>query len=225
MGMFKVFLIEDDETIARLIANRLAQIGYDVCAAKDFADIMPEFLAFSPDLVLLDIILPRFDGFYWCGRIRTVSQAPVLFISSKDSEMDIIIATNMGGDDYLVKPFSLHLLEAKIAGLLRRAYSYGVNDAQVISHKGLVFHIDGGRAQTPDGTAELTRNEAQILLMLLRSRGSIVSREKLMRALWKESRFVDDNTLTVNITRIRKKLADIGLSDYIETRKNEGYII
>lgn len=223
--MFKIWIVEDDGSIAEVLSDHLQRCGYAVRTASNFQDIMPEFAAFEPDLVLLDIILPAYDGFYWCGRIRTVSSVPVLFMSSRDSDMDVIVSSNMGGDDYLVKPFSLALLTAKVSGLLRRAYAYRAGPAQPVSHKGLLFSAEAAKIGGPDGEAELTKNEVRILSVLLEGRGATVSRERLERALWQDAAFVDDNTLTVNIARIRKKLFAIGLPDYIETRKNEGYLI
>lgn len=221
--MFKLWIVEDDEGILATLTAHLRACGYEVDAASDFQDILPAFTAFRPDLVLLDIILPAYDGFYWCGRIRTVSNVPILFMSSRDSDMDVIVSSHMGGDDYLVKPFSLELLTAKVAGLLRRSYAYRSEDPHTVSHKGLLFSPDAARVAGPGGEQELTRTEARILSLLLASRGAPVSRERLLRALWQDASFVDDNTLTVNVTRLRKKLAAIGLTDYIETRRGEGY--
>lgn len=186
---------------------------------------MPEFEEYKPDLVLLDILLPCYDGYYWCGQIRMVSKVPVIFISSKGEDMDIIIATNMGGDDYVVKPFSIDVLMAKVNGLLRRTYAYDNCEMNIISHDKLVFNYGSGMISANGHSVELTKNEAQILALLLKNRGNIVSRERIIRSLWKEASFVDDNTLTVNITRIKKKLLGIGLENCIETKKGLGYII
>ena len=223
--MFKIWIVEDDESIRRVLSTHLQACGYETAAVTDFQDIMPAFTGFQPDLVLLDVILPAYDGFYWCGRIRTVSSVPILFMSSKDSDMDVIISSNMGGDDYLVKPFSLDLLTAKIAGLLRRTYAYQNEAARPVLHKGLLFSPESAKISGPAGEEELTKNEVRILSLLLGGRGAPVSRERLLRELWRDAGFVDDNTLTVNVTRIRKKLSCVGLPDYIETRKNEGYLV
>ncbi|PKM52736.1 MAG: DNA-binding response regulator, partial [Firmicutes bacterium HGW-Firmicutes-5] len=142
--MFKILLIEDDKKISDIVVENLVKAGYDSLAVTDFSDVLPEFMAFKPDLVLLDIILPFYDGYYWCGQIRLLSKVPIIFISSKSTDMDIIIATNMGGDDYLVKPFSIDILLAKVAGLLRRAYSYDNTEMDIISHEGLIFNIGSG---------------------------------------------------------------------------------
>lgn len=223
--MFKILLIEDDKKIADIVVENLIKVGYDSLAVTDFSDVLPEFMAYKPDLVLLDIILPFYDGYYWCGQIRLLSKVPIIFISSKSTDMDIIIATNMGGDDYLVKPFSIDVLLAKVAGLLRRTYSYDNTEMDIISHQGLIFNIGSGMVSVNEKNAKLTKNEAQILGLLLKSRGNTVSRERIMRSLWKDASFIDDNTLTVNITRLRKKLKDLGLESYIETIKNLGYKI
>jgi len=223
--LFKILVVEDDEQIADIIVQNISKSGHSCYAAKRFDDIIPEFVEYKPDLVILDIILPHYDGFYWCGKIRMHSKVPILFISSRGSDMDIIIATNMGGDDYVVKPFSIDVLLAKVNGLIRRAYSYDNSDMEVISHEGLIYNIGNGTMSVNGSTAELTKNEAQILHLLLKNRGNIVSRERIIRSLWKEASFIDDNTLTVNMTRLRKKLGDIGLEGYIQTKKNMGYMI
>lgn len=223
--MFKIFIVEDDENIADIIVQNLSKEGYTAKALKDFSDIMPEFTEFEPDLVLMDIILPFYDGYYWCGKIRLFSKVPIMFISSKNEDMDIIIATNMGGDDYIVKPFSISVLEAKISSLLRRTYSYDNTEMEVISYNGLILNIGSGTMSANGQEMELTKNETQILTLLLKNRGNAVSRERIMRSLWKDASFIDDNTLTVNITRIRKKLSTLGLENYIKTKKNLGYMI
>ncbi len=223
--VFKILLIEDDKKIADIVVENLVKAGYDSLVVTDFSDILPEFMAYKPDLVLLDIILPFYDGYYWCGQIRLLSKVPIIFISSKSTDMDIIIATNMGGDDYLVKPFSIDILLAKVVGLLRRTYSYDNTEMNIISHQGLIFNIGSGVVSVNEKSVKLTKNEAQILGLLLKSRGNTVSRERIMRSLWKDASFIDDNTLTVNITRLRKKLKDLGLENYIETIKNLGYKI
>lgn len=223
--LFKIFVIEDDEKISDIIVQSLSKLGYSCAAAKNLSDIMPEFNQYKPDLVLIDIVLPFFDGYYWCGKIRMVSKIPVIFISSKGSDMDVIIATNMGGDEYVVKPFSMDILQTKITGLLRRTYSYDNSQMDIISHKGLIFNIGSGTVSANGKNIELTKNEAQILALLLKNRGNSVSRERIMRTLWKDASFIDDNTLTVNITRLRKKLDSLGLQNYIETIKSLGYMI
>lgn len=223
--MFKIFIVEDDEKIADIIVQNLSKAGYVCKASKQLSDIMPDFIEFAPELVLMDIILPFYDGYYWCGKIRLLSKVPIIFISSKGADMDIIIATNMGGDEYVVKPFSMDILQAKVAGLLRRTYSYDNSAMDIISHEGLIFNLGSGVVSANGSSTELTKNEAQILTLLLKNRGNTVSRERIMRSLWKEASFIDDNTLTVNMTRLRKKLHSLGLENYIETKKNLGYMI
>lgn len=223
--MFKVFIVEDDTTISNVIAENILKSGFSCMTAKRLDDIMPEFNDYMPDIVLLDIILPFYDGFYWCGKIRMVSRVPIIFISSRSADMDIIIASNMGGDDYIVKPFSIDVLLAKLSGLLRRTYSYDNSQMNIISYNGLIFNIGSGLASANNESIELTKNETQILTLLLKNRGNAVSRERIIRSLWKEASFIDDNTLTVNITRLKRKLRSIGLESYIETKKNLGYMV
>ena len=225
MLLFKILVIEDEAKIAGIMVENLSKAGYDAAAVTEFCDILPEFIAFQPDLVLLDIILPFYDGYYWCGKIRLLSKVPIIFVSSKSTDMDIIIATNMGGDDFIVKPFSIDILLAKVAGLLRRTYSYDNSEMDIIAHEGLIFNLASGVVSVNENTMKLTKNEAQILALLLKNRGRAVSRERIMRSLWKDASFIDDNTLTVNITRLRKKLRDLGLENVIETKKNQGYMI
>jgi DNA-binding response OmpR family regulator len=223
--LFKIFLIADDTQIADIIVKSISKSGYSCIAAKRLDNIISEFEEYMPDLVLLDIILPYYDGYYWCGKIRMVSKVPIIFISSRAEDMDIIIASNMGGDDYIVKPFSIDVLIAKVGGLLRRTYSYDNSEMNIISYNELVFNMGSGMISANGNSVELTKNEAQILALLLKNRGNIVSRERIMRTLWKEASFIDDNTLTVNMTRIKKKLQSIGLENYIETKKGLGYMI
>ena len=223
--MFKVFVIEDDTQIADIIVKSISKSGYSCTAAKRLDNIMPEFEEFEPDIVLLDIILPYYDGYYWCGKIRMLSKVPVIFISSKAEDMDIIIASNMGGDDYLIKPFSIEVLMAKLNAMLRRAYSYDNCEMNVISYDKLVLNVGSGTVSANGSSIELTKNEAQILTLLLKNRGNTVSRERIIRSLWKEESFIDDNTLTVNMTRIKKKLQNLGLDNMIETKKGLGYMI
>lgn len=223
--MFKIMVVEDDQQISSIICENIEKHGFDCRKIDQFDSVLNEFIRYSPDLVLMDINLPCYDGFYWCGKIRVISKVPIIFISARNTDMDIIIATNMGGDDYLIKPFSIDVLMAKVSGLLRRVYSYNDSEMNVISYKGLIFNLSNGSIQCGEKSMTLSRNEIQILSALLKNRGMIVSRERIIRTLWKDSSFIDDNTLTVNVTRLRKKLDEIGLQNYIETRKGEGYLI
>ena len=223
--MFKIMVVEDDPQISKIICENIEKHGFDCRQVKQFDNVLNEVIEYSPDLVLMDINLPCYDGFYWCGKIRVLSKVPLIFISARSTDMDIIIATNMGGDDYLIKPFSIDVLLAKVSGLLRRVYSYNDREMDLVSYKGLIFNLSGGSIQHGEKSVTLSRNETQIMNVLLKNRGMIVSRERIIRALWKDSSFIDDNTLTVNMTRLRKRLDEIGLPNYIETRKNEGYLI
>lgn len=223
--MFKIMVVEDDQQISGIICENIEKQGFPCRRIEQFDDVLNQFIAYEPDLVLMDINLPCYDGFYWCGKIRVLSKVPLIFISARNADMDIIVATNMGGDDYLIKPFSIDVLMAKVSGLLRRTYSYNDSEMNVISYKELIFNFGDGTIQCGERSSILTRNETQILRILLKSSGMIVSRERIIRTLWKDSNFIDDNTLTVNIARLRKKLSDIGLHNYIETRKSEGYLV
>lgn len=224
--MFKILVVEDDETIGREILVALERNYYKCRTINDFRRVNEEFIEYKPDLVLMDINLPVFDGFYWCGQIRMLSKVPIIFISSRTEDIDIIVGTNMGGDDYITKPFSINVLMSKINAMIRRTYSY-FNDtnAEVLSYKGLILNLKDDTIVYKGEKVILTKNEFKILYILLKNKGSIVSRNKIIMELWQDESFVDDNTLTVNITRVRKKLKDIGLEDYIETKKNLGYIV
>ncbi len=223
--MFKIFIIEDDATIATIISDNLQKWGYETKVVEDFTDVFTEYVNFKPDLVLMDIVLPLYDGYYWCGKIREESKVPIIFISSKDTNMDILMAINMGADDYVTKPYSMEILLAKISALIRRTYSYTSNSANLIEHKGAILNLDDGTLVYQDEKIELTKNEYRILYVLMSNKDVIVSRDKIMRNLWEHESFVDDNTLTVNINRLRKKLDGKGLSNFIATKKGQGYMI
>ncbi|MCB2338938.1 response regulator transcription factor [Clostridium estertheticum] len=223
--MYKIMVVEDDSNISKIICENLEKQGFQCLRIVQFENIVEEFIKFKPELILMDINLPGNDGFYWCEKIRALSKAPLIFISARNSDMDIVVATNMGGDDYLVKPFSLEVLLAKVKGMLRRTYSYNEGDTNILSFRELIFNADNGMIACKEKREELTHNEMGILKILLRNQGKIVSRERIMRTLWNDERFIDDNTLTVNITRLRKKLSAIGYENIIKTIRNEGYII
>ncbi|MDF2836746.1 MAG: two component transcriptional regulator, winged helix family, partial [Paenibacillus sp.] len=207
-----------------IVASSLRKWQYEVVETTDFDSVDEQFRQHEPHLVLLDINLPVYDGYYWCQSIRAFSKVPILFLSSRSQNMDIIMAINMGGDDYVQKPFDLSVLVAKVSALLRRNYTYQ-DEALQLRHRGLTFHLGNSSVQSDDKTAELSRNEFIILQVLMRSIGRIVPRDELMHALWKDEQFVDDNTLTVNVNRLRRKLAELGMEDYIATRKGMGYIV
>lgn len=223
--MFKIMIVEDDRKMREIISDNLGKWGFEGIAAEDFDMVLETFLECEPHLILMDINLPAFDGFYWCNKIRELSKVPIIFISSRDSNMDIIMAMNMGGDDFVQKPFSLEVLMAKMNALLRRTYSYMDNETSVIEHNGVILDLKDNHLMYEDEKIDLTRNEYRIINILMKSKGRIVSRDKLMRGLWEDESFVDDNTLTVNINRLRRKLTDIGLKEFVQTRKGQGYIV
>ena len=223
--MYKILIIEDDKKIAEIISENISKWGYDGRIVRDFSKILEEFSNYDPHLLLMDINLPLFDGFYWCNKIRQVSKIPIIFVSSRDSNMDIIMAVNMGGDDYITKPFSIDILMAKINALFRRVYSYQNSKLSLIEHNGIFLNLNDFTITFKEKRIELTKNETKIMQILVENAGSIVTRYDIAKSLWDSEDFVDDNTLTVNINRARRKLEDIGLRNYIQTRKNEGYII
>ncbi|EDU37226.1 response regulator receiver domain protein [Clostridium sporogenes ATCC 15579] len=218
-------IIEDEEKIANIIKKSLEKWGFETYIVKDFNDIFQEFLHINPQLVLMDVNLPAYDGFYWCSKIRSMSKVPVIFLSSRSTNMDIVMAVNMGGDDYITKPFSIEVLNAKINAILRRTYSYRDSNMDVLDCKGAMLSLKDNILYYQDKTIELTRNEFKILYILMKEYETIVSREDIMQELWQDENFIDDNTLTVNINRLRKKLNKIGLNDFIKTIINQGYVI
>ncbi|WP_416433737.1 response regulator transcription factor [Priestia megaterium] len=221
----KILIVEDDDKIYELVKEKFEQWSFEVAGVEDFQKVMEVFIGESPELVILDVNLPVYDGFYWCQQIRTVSKAPIVFLSSREHPMDIVMAINVGADDYIQKPFNLDVLVAKVQALLRRTYSYGDTISDVIEWNGAVLDLKKGSLHYKDQEIHLTKNEFFILRLLLEERGKIVSREELMRRLWEDEKFVSDNTLSVNITRIRTKLEEIGLNDKIVTKKGQGYLV
>lgn len=221
--MYSILIVEDDAVIASEIKQNLIRWGFEAFTVDDFSDVMGIFQRTSPHLVLMDISLPFFNGYYWCGEIRKQSKVPVIFLSSRSDNMDIVMAVNMGGDDYISKPVSMEVLTAKIQAMLRRTYDYEMQNQLTL--RGAVLD-PGSLCLINNGERiELTRNGARILQLLLAKKGDRVSREQLMLALWDSDEFVDDNTLTVNVNRLRKTLEDAGLKDCIVTHKGEGYAI
>ncbi len=215
-----VLIVEDDAVIAGVVAKELARWGYMPCMVEDFSDVMQAFFKCRPQLVLMDIALPYYNGYYWCTEIRKVSDVPVVFLSSRSEDMDIVMAMQMGGDDYLVKPFSMEVLIAKLQAVLRRS---GGQAAQEPEFCGARLSFMEGCLYTKEGKLELTKNELRILQLLLAHKGQTVSREEIMLRLWDSDSYIDDNTLTVNMNRLRRKLEPAGLSGCIVTRKGEGY--
>ena len=221
--MYKILIVEDDHTISSIIEEKLDKWGYKTSRVAEFNDILSNYTSFEPHLILLDINLPYYDGFYWCGKIRQLSNVPIVFISSRDTDGDKIRAITQGGDDYIEKPFSLDLLIAKVQAILRRTYSYSDQTLNILQHKDLILDIEHLKVFYGEKEIELTRNESRILSMLIRNHDKIVNRTRLMKALWDDESFVDDNTLTVNVNRLRRKLETIGLEGYVKTIKGEGY--
>lgn len=217
-------IIEDDITIAKVVEDHLTKWDYEVKYVTDFKNIIEQFIDFNPQLVLLDIMLPFFNGFHWCSEIRKFSKVPVMFISSAQDNMNIVMAMNMGGDDFIAKPFDLNVLTAKVGALLRRTYSFQ-GQVNIIEHKGVVLNLSDTTLTYKDNKIELTKNDYKILQILMENVGRVVSREDIMQRLWESDNFIDDNTLTVNVTRLRKKLADFGLKDFIITKKGLGYMV
>lgn len=222
--MYKVLIVEDDKGIAAGIKKLVEKWDLEAYCVKNFRNVMEEFEAVEPHLILLDIALPFYNGYHWCNEIRKVSNVPILFLSSASDNLNIVMAMNMGGDDFIAKPFDQNILVAKIQALLRRSYDY-VKPTPVFQHRGATLHTSDNTLTYQDQKIELTKNEYRILLTLLEALGSIVSREKLMERLWETDSFVDENTLTVNVNRLRKKLDAVGLPDFITTKFGVGYLI
>ncbi|MDQ1145914.1 DNA-binding response OmpR family regulator [Bacillus sp. SORGH_AS 510] len=223
--MYKIMIIEDDPKISSIIAQTLRKWKFEAIESTDFEHLEQEFRNTKPHLVLLDINLPVYDGYYWCNKFRQLSNVPIIFISSRSQNMDIVMAMNMGGDDFIQKPFSLDVLMAKINAIFRRVYTYQQEDKDYLEHRGLILHVDKNSISFQETEVDLTKNEFQILYLLLKNKETIVSRDDIMTALWESENFIDDNTLTVNIARLRRKLEELGLDQFIETKKRQGYII
>ncbi len=222
--MYKILVVEDDESIASSLQKVLTLWGYDVHVATQFKDVFSEFVSLNPQLVLLDIGLPFFNGYHWCSEIRKVSNVPIMFLSSMSDNMNIVMAMNMGGDDFICKPCDASVIVAKVQALLRRSYSFS-GQLNLIQHDGIILNLSDATLEYEGEVIELTKNEFKMLQLLLENAGKIVSREALMIRLWESDSFIDDNTLTVNMTRLRKRLAEIGLSDFVKTKKGLGYLV
>lgn len=222
--MYRIYLVEDDEMIAGPMKKHLESWGYQVDIVKDFTNVLGEFAKLNPQLVLLDLKLPFFNGFHWCEEIRKLSQVPVIFVSSAADNMNMVMAMARGADDFIAKPFDLDVLVAKVQAILRRTYSFG-KSSNILEHKGAVLNLGSGSLTVGEESLELTRNELKILQILFEHNGKAVSRDAIMTKLWENDSFVDDNTLTVNMTRLRKKLEGIGLRNFIVTKKGMGYMV
>lgn len=223
--MYKILMIEDDSTIAESVCRHLSKWGYEVECVTDFIGVLEHFVRFSPQLVLVDIGLPFYNGYYWCSEIRKLSQVPIIFLSSASDNMNIVMAMNMGGDDFISKPFDLDVLSAKVQAVLRRAYAFQGQPVSVMECGGAVLNLSDMSLTYSGSQLELSKNEFRILKILYEHAGQTVSREKIMRRLWDDECFVDDNTLTVNINRLRHTLKEIGLENFIQTKKGVGYQI
>ncbi|MHC5227173.1 two-component system response regulator SapR [Enterococcus sp. LJL99] len=223
--MAKIMIVEDEATIRELLAEELQKWNFETIGTTNFNQVLEDFQREDPQLVLLDINLPVFDGYYWCQKIRETSKVPIIFISSRNTNMDMIMAMNMGADDFVTKPFQLDVLIAKINALLRRSYNYSEAGSELLSHNGITLNVDNGSMEIKGETIDLSKNEYRLLYILVKKHGKILTREKLLRALWEDERFVDDNTLTVNINRLRKKIEQAGIEGYIETKVGQGYIV
>lgn len=222
--MYKILIVEDDRVIADKMKEYLEKWDYEVACVQDFKRVQEEYTAFDPQLVIMDIILPFYNGFHWCTQIRQISSVPILFLSSANDNMNIVMAMNMGGDDFVEKPFDLNVLTAKIQALLRRAYSF-TGQLNVLEYRDVILNLNDAAVTFHGERMELTKNDFKILQILMENAGKIVKRDRIMERLWESDEFIDDNTLTVNMTRLRKKLESIGICDFIATKKGIGYVI
>ena len=222
--MYRIFIVEDDGVIAGTVRRHLESWGYEARCAQRFDDVLSEFAEFDPQLVLLDISLPFFNGYHWCQEIRRISKVPVLFLTSASDSVNVVMAMQMGGDDLLAKPFELPVLSAKVQAMLRRAYDFGPSPT-ILNCGGTVLNLSDGTLSVNGQRVELTKNELKMLQLLLEHKGQTVSRDAIMTALWESDSFVDENTLSVNVNRLRRKLEAAGLPDFIHTRKGAGYLV
>ncbi|MCI5740487.1 MAG: response regulator transcription factor [Lachnospiraceae bacterium] len=220
--MYRILIVEDDEIIARSIQEHLQAWNYEVYRIQDFSQVMAEFAVVQPQLVLMDITLPFFNGYHWCSEIRKVSQVPVVFLSSASDNMNIVMAVNMGADDFIAKPFDMDVLTVKIQALLRRSYDFA-GTSSILEHKGVMLNITEATLTYQEEKIELTKNDLKILQVLMENKEKVVSRDTLMTKLWESDDYVDENTLSVNVNRLRKKLESIGIEEFIITKKGIGY--
>ena len=222
--MHRILIVEDDGAIAGAIGRHVETWGFEARAVSDFQNVLREFVKYDPQLVLLDIALPFFSGYHWCGEIRKVSKVPIIFLSSASDNMSIVMAVSLGADDFIAKPFDLTVLTAKIQAVMRRAYDFSVR-SDIIEHRGAILNAADATLHFGGQKIDLTRNEYRILLTLMESRGKVVGREALMQRLWETDSFVDENTLSVNVARLRRKLEASGLPGFVETKKGLGYLV
>ena len=222
--MYRILIVEDEEGIVQAVKEQAELWGLEAECVRDFRNVMTAFAEYAPHLVLMDIGLPFFNGYHWCGEIRKISSVPVMFISSASDSMNIVMAVNMGADDFIVKPFDSSVLIAKIQALLRRTYDFA-GTVPVMEHRGALLNLGDNTLVYQGERINLSKNEYRILLALMENKGKVVSRERLMERLWETDSFVDENTLTVNVNRLRKKLDGVGLEGFITTKVGVGYII
>ncbi|ABS41910.1 response regulator transcription factor [Clostridium botulinum] len=222
---YKLLIIEDDKNMCEVLSNLLNKWEFEVNVCKDFEKVIECFLKYKPDVVLMDINLPVCDGFYWCKKIRQISKTPIIFVSSRDSNMEIVMAINNGGDDFIQKPFNSEVLIAKLQAIIRRTYEYKNEEAKVLKCDDLLLNLDNATLLYNEKSLELTKNEMLLLKTLMENKGKGVSRSKLMKKLWDDDIYVNENTLTVNINRLRNRLEKFGIKDLIVTKKGIGYII
>ena len=220
--MYRICMVEDDPLIAKKVKNHLESWDYEVTLIEDFSNVMAEVEACNPHLILMDIKLPSYNGYYWCQEIRKTSKVPIMFLSSASDNMNIVMAVNMGGDDFLAKPFDLDVLTVKIQAMLRRSYDF-VDAGDTLEYRGMILNLGDATVLYDGNRVELTRNELKILQTLLENKGKIVTRDILMTKIWESDDYIDENTLSVNVNRLRKKLAEIGLEELIVTKKGMGY--
>ncbi|WP_164217470.1 response regulator transcription factor [Virgibacillus sp. YIM 98842] len=219
-----IFIIEDDSLLLEALNEGLSQWSYEVSSPSNFSNVMEDFAVHQPHLVMIDIQLPKFDGFHWCREIRAVSEVPIIFLSSRDHPMDMVMAMNFGADDYVQKPFHMDVLLAKVQAILRRTYTYEEVSSDVIEWNQAIIDVKAGRIYKDGQSIELTKNEFFILSVLVKSNNKIVSRHELMQMLWDDDQFINDNTLTANVTRLRQKLSSLNLANGIVTKKGLGYM-
>lgn len=222
--MYRILIVEDDEAIASVIEKQLRMWGLEAACIRDFKNVLQEFVHYDPQLVLLDISLPFYNGYHWCTKIRELSKVPIIFLSSASDNMNIVMAMNMGGDDFIAKPFDMNVLIAKIQAILRRTYDFS-GQVTILEHRGAMLNTANASLTWNGQKIDLTKNDYRILQTLMEHKGKVVSRDLLMQRLWENDSFVDENALTVNIARLRKKLDAAGLTDFIVTKKGMGYII
>lgn len=223
--MYRILIIEDDVSMAKAMKKQIESWGHEVKLVEDFQNVISIFAEYDPHMVLVDIMLPFFNGYHWCSEIRKISEVPVIFISSAADNMNIVMAMNMGGDDFIPKPVDPSVMMAKIQAVLRRAYDMGGGNTAALEHRGAVLNLNDASLTYQGARVELTKNEFRILQTMIENKGKIVSRDTLMTKLWQTDSYVEENTLTVNINRLRRKLDNVGLSGFITTKVGSGYIV